>query len=121
MTTGAILIEWGASIPGREMKAIEVFGMALEQSEKDLKAGHIHGHKEYFTVVGSRGGFQIIDGELDSLLAVVGDEDHRRLFDQCRNIVEDFSVSVYEGGSDATVQEGVTRYVDGMRELGLTT
>lgn len=121
MPTGAILIKWGATVPGREMKALEVFGRALEISEKDLKAGRIHGHKEYFARVGETGGFQIIEGELSSLFALLDDEEHKKLLVACGTITQDFSVTVYEGGSDASTQESVQRYVGQLQELGFAS
>lgn len=121
MTTGAIVFRWGASVPGREQKGLEVFGKALEQSEKDLKAGRIHSHKEYFNLIGEDGGFQVIEGEIDSLLALLADDDHQKLIAQATTIAQDFTVTVCQGGSDAAVQEGMTRYVQALQEVGWMT
>lgn len=121
MTTGAIVFRWGANIPGREQKALEIFGKSLEQSEKDLKEGRIQGHKEYFNLIGEDGGFQIVEGEIESLMALLADEDHQKLIAQATTIVEDFTVTLCQGGSDAAVQDGMTRYVQALQEAGWMT
>lgn len=121
MTTGAIVFSWGASVPGREQKGLEVFGKALEQSEKDLKAGRIHSHKEYFNLIGKDGGFQVVEGEIDSLLALLADDDHQKLIAQATTIAQDFTVTVCQGGSDAAVGEGMARYVSALQEVGWMT
>ena len=42
---GAIVIRWGASVPGREGKSLEVFGQAIERFEGLTKTGRVHGHR----------------------------------------------------------------------------
>jgi hypothetical protein len=118
MATGAIIFRWGANIPGREQKGLEVFGRSLQQSEEDLKEGRIHSHKEYFNVVGEPGGCQIIEGEMESLMAMLADPDHQKLMSHAQSIVEDFTVTLCQGGSEASIQDGMGRYVEAMQEMG---
>ena len=58
---GAVVIRWGASVPGREAKGLEVFGNAVMRFEEYLKAGRIHSHREFFSLTGQDGGFMIVE------------------------------------------------------------
>lgn len=118
MTTGAIVVRWGQNVPGREAKGLEVFGNALALCERYAKEGRIHGHKEYFNVTGTDGGFQVIDGELDQLAQIVVDDEFRRVCAEASAVVTDFDVELCQGGTDASVQDGTTRYVAAMQALG---
>src|SRR4029079_2171427 len=55
--TGAVLVRWGANIPGRERKGLEVFGRAIARFEQLAKQGRIHSHSEYIALTGEVGGF----------------------------------------------------------------
>src|SRR4051812_32504522 len=57
---GAIVVRWGASVPGREAKGLEVFANGVAQFEGHLKSGRIHSHKEFLSVTGHDGGFMIV-------------------------------------------------------------
>jgi len=119
--TGAIVITWGHSVPGREAKALEAFGKALEYYEALAKQGRIHGHKEYFTVVGDvgrSGGFMVVDGQLEELLKIQGEPESIRLQMEASAIVEGFTVRVCAGGSDRSVQEVMTTWMEVQQEYG---
>ena len=115
---GAVVIRWGASVPGREAKGLEVFGNAVARFEGFLKDGRIHSHKEFFAVTGSDGGFMIVEGELSELLAIAAEEDTLRLNAQAAAIVQDFQVEVYGGGTDQAVQGFMGLYTNGIQEIG---
>ena len=115
---GAIVVRWGASIPGREAKGLEVFANAVAHFEGLLKAGRIHSHKEFFSVTGGDGGFMIVEGELSELLSIAAEEDTLRLNAQAAAIIQDFENQVYGGGTDQAVQGLMGLYVNGMQEIG---
>lgn len=115
---GAIVIRWGASVPGREAKGLEVFGNAVARFEGLLKEGRIHSHKEFFSVTGGDGGFMLVEGELPELLAISAEEDTLRLNAQAAAIVQDFAIDVYGGGTDQAVQGLMGLYVNGLQEIG---
>ena len=115
---GAVVIRWGASVPGREAKGLEVFGNAVARFEEFLKEGRIHSHKEFFSVTGGDGGFMIAEGELSELLAITADEDTLRLNAQAAAIVQDFETQVYGGGTDQAVQSLMGLYTNGIQEIG---
>lgn len=121
MPTGATVITWGGPIPGREMKALEVFGKALAFMDELAKEGRIHGHKEYFAVTGpSPSGFMIIEGDVEELLRLEANEDNLKLRAAASQIVQNFSAQVYSGGSEAAINEGVTNVLGVYAELGIT-
>lgn len=116
--TGATVVTWGAGVPGREAKGLEVFGKALTHFEGLAKQGRIHAHKEYFALSGRAGGFMIIEGEVDELARILTEEETVRLNAEAQTIVQDFAINLYEGGSDQTVGESVTRYTQSLQNLG---
>ncbi len=118
MSTGAITVNWGAPVRGREAASLSVFGQSLEYLETLTKEGRIHGHKEYFSVTGKSGGFQLIEGELDELFKVLRGDEMRAILVRASAIVEDFEIEIFEGGDDASVQEGMTVWVNNLQELG---
>jgi hypothetical protein len=115
---GAIVIRWGATIPGREAKSLEVFGNAVARFEGFLKAGRIHSHKEFFSITGGDGGFMIVEGDLPELLAITAEEDTLRMNSQAAAIVQDFETQVYGGGTDQAIQGLVGVYINGLQEIG---
>jgi hypothetical protein len=116
--TGAIVIRWGAIVPGREAKAFEVFGGALQRFEELQKAGRIFGHREYFALTGEDGGIAIGEGELNELLAIVAEEETIRLNAKSAAIVQDFSVTVMGGGTDQAIQDLLTTSTGALAEIG---
>jgi hypothetical protein len=115
---GAVLIRWGASIPGREPPSLEVFGKTVAYFENLSKAGRIHGHREYFAVTGPDGGFMMLDGELDELMKILAEPGTRKLTAQAGAIVTDIEIQAYAGGSDQAIQELTGEYEASMKDLG---
>jgi hypothetical protein len=115
---GSVLIRWGSPAPGREAKALEVFGKAVARFEQHTKEGRVHGHPEYFSLTGPQNGFMIIDGEVDELMKILAEEETIQLNGQAAAIVSDYGVETYAGGDDHTVQRLMTNYTGSMQELG---
>ena len=119
--TGAVMISWGAGVPGREAKGLEVFGKALAHYDDLAKQGRIHGHREYFALtgnVGERGGFMVIDGELDELLKIQIEPDTIKLLTEADAIVSNFTVTICAGGTESAVQEQVGMFTEALSGLG---
>jgi hypothetical protein len=115
---GAVVIRWGASIPGREAKGLEVFGGAVTRFEGLTKQGRVHAHREYFSLTGRDGGFMLIEGELRELLTIVAEPETLALNAQAAAIVQDFEVQVYAGGNDQAVQELMGTYTTSIKQIG---
>jgi hypothetical protein len=118
---GAVVASWGNSVRGREAKSLEVFGKALAHFEALAKQGRIHAHKEYIALTGNASrlaGFQIVEGELEELQKILVEDEFRTLQIQASEICENFTVTLYAGGSDRTVQQEITRYVETVTDLG---
>lgn len=118
MTTGAVVVSWGAVIAGREAKALEVFGKSIERFEQLSKQGRIHAHKEYISLTGRIGGFTIIEGELEELQKILIEPETLTLNSQAEAIVHDFRQNLYAGGTDQAVQEVMGTYMTATAELG---
>ncbi|HEX9775691.1 MAG TPA: hypothetical protein VGB83_08950 [Actinomycetota bacterium] len=119
MTTGACVIGWRAGIPGREARGLETFGKAVQRFEDLAKTGRIHAHKEYFATTGRTGGFMLIEGDLAELHALMEEPEQRKLIVEGAQIVQDFSVKYYAGGTDKAVQERMADYAEVLQGLGV--
>jgi hypothetical protein len=115
---GATVIRWGAGVPGREAKGLEVFGKAIEYFEGLSKKGVIQGHREYISLTGQAGGFMLIEGEAKELLALLTTPEVLALNVQAEAIVQDFSIQVFGGGTDQAIQELIGSYTGAVSELG---
>lgn len=115
---GAIVIRWGASIPGREAKSLDVFGAAVERFEGMTKEGRIHAHREYFCITGRDGGFMLVEGRLEELMKIAAEPETLALNLKAAAIVEDFEVQIYGGGNDQSVQELMGTFTTSLGELG---
>jgi hypothetical protein len=116
--TGAIVIRWAATVAGREAKGLEVLTNAVGHFDELQKEGRIHGHREYFSLTGSEGGFMIVEGEVAALLAIIAEDQTVKLNAKAAAVVKDFHIQVYGGGSDQAVQGMVGSYVSGLQDLG---
>ena len=116
--TGAVLVRWGANIPGREMKGLEVFGKAIERFEQLAKQGRIHAHTEYISLTGDVGGFMLVQGEVEELQKIMLEPENLAMTTEASMIVSDFSQNLYGGGSDKSVQELIGTYMTGLQTLG---
>ena len=118
MTTGAVVIRWGANVPGREAKGLEVFSSAIERFEGYAKTGRIHGHREYIALTGRAGGFMIVEGEVAELQKILVEPETLALNSKAEAIVTDFEINLYAGGTDKAVQELMTTYMGALSEIG---
>ncbi|HWC33372.1 MAG TPA: hypothetical protein VG650_00970 [Mycobacteriales bacterium] len=116
--TGALVIRWGASVPGREAKGLEVFGKAIETFEGLAKKGRVHGHREYIALTGRAGGFMMADGDVAELQKILVSPEILKLNTQAEAIVSDFEITMYGGGTDQSVQELIGTYTGGLSDLG---
>ena len=115
---GAIMIRWGASIPGREALGLDVFGKAIAHFEGMAKSGRVHGHHEYLSVTGDTGGFMMVEGDLDEMMKILAEEDTLKLNNQASAIVSDFAIQAYAGGTDNAVQQLIGDYTTSLQEIG---
>ncbi len=115
---GATVIRWGASVPGREAKGLEVFGEAIGYFEGLSKQGRIQGHREFISLTGKAGGFMLIEGEATELLKIVAEPEVLALNTRASAIVQDFDIQVFGGGTDQAIQELVGSYSGALSELG---
>lgn len=115
---GATVIRWGAGIPGRETKGLEVFGTAIEYFEGLSKEGRIQGHREYFALTGKDGGFMLVEGDTSELLKIVAEPEILTLNAKAAAVVQDFEIQVLAGGTDQAVQELIGSYTAATSELG---
>lgn len=116
---GAIVIRWGASIPGREASGLDVFGKAISHFEGLAKSGRVHSHHEYLSVTGDTGGFMMVEGDLDELMKILAEDETLKLNNQAAAIVMDFEIEAYAGGTDHAIQQLIGDYTASLQEIGL--
>lgn len=118
---GAVVISWGTPVRGREAKSLEVFGKAIAHFDALAKAGRIHGHQEFQARTGRAGGFMLVTGELDELAAIQATDEVLDLTTAGATICDDFTVTLYEGGTEQAITESVGRYMKTLTDLGYLT
>ena len=117
--TGAIFFSWGAPVRGREAQGLAVFGEALQYYEELAKEGRIIGHREYF-FADREGGCLVIEGLLPELYQLIQENRFIKLQMKAQSIMQDLTMEVATGGTDQTVNEGMTLYTETLAELGIT-
>ena len=115
---GATIIRWGAGVPGREAKGLEVFANAIGYFEGLSKQGRIHGHREYISLTGGSGGTMVIEGDTTELLKIATEPATLALNAQAAAIVNDFEIQVYGGGNDQAIQELIGTYNGALHDVG---
>jgi hypothetical protein len=115
---GAIVFRWSASIPGREAKGLDVFGQAVARFEGLAKSGRIHAHREFIALTGPEGGFMLVEGKVSELQAILAEPETIALNSKAGAIVQDFTISLYGGGDDGSIQELMGSYATSLGELG---
>jgi len=107
MADRVLVISWGAPIPGREERGLEVFNEAIGQYGRFQQEGRI----ESFNVVllapnAGMNGFIEVEGSVDQLNAVKEDDDYRRVLTDAALVCHD--LRVVEGAT----KEGIARMVE---------
>jgi hypothetical protein len=115
---GALLITWGAVVRGREAKALEVFQGVQAYWDEQAKEGKIHDHRSYFNLVGKSGGMTVVNGELDSLLALQGSTELRKHLFEAQLIIDDLESGIYVGGDEQSIMQIVGESVGVEQEFG---
>ena len=118
---GALIVSWGANVPGREAKGLEVFSKALAHFDALAKSGRIHGHKEYIALTGNvdkLAGVMVIEGPVDELLKLQTEEDTRTLLIEAASIAKDFTATITAGGDEQTLTHEITLFTKTQQSLG---
>lgn len=117
MAKGAVVISWGANVPGREATGLQVFGSALEMAQRYAKDGRIDSHKEFFSRA-RPGGFQLLEGDVTTLHDILEEDEFRTLVIKTQAIVQDLRIELYLGGVDDTTAQAIGMYTNAIGELG---
>lgn len=118
---GALIVTWGANVPGREAKGLEVFGKALAHFDELAKKGRIHGHKEYLALTGNveqLAGVMVIEGPLEELLKIQTEDETRALLIEGGTIARNFTATVASGGDEQTLTKEITLFTKTQQSLG---
>jgi hypothetical protein len=118
---GAVVISWGTPVRGREAKSLEVFGKAIAHFDALAKSGRIHGHQEFQARTGRAGGFMLLTGDIEELQQIQNTEEVIDLTQAGATICDDFRITLYEGGTEQSITESMTRYMKNLTELGYLT
>jgi hypothetical protein len=94
MTDAALFIGWGATAPGRERKAVELFTESLRFLAGLVQKGRIASVEPFFLEPhgGDLEGFFLVRGELDELNRIRIEEDFQRLAVKAQVVTANFGV-----------------------------
>lgn len=117
---GALMLSFGAVVPGRERLAVEVFVEVGRHLGRLMDGGVLASFRPYFFadgVLGDISGFFLLEGRRDKLDALRRDEAFVRLVLRAGGAVSNVRVSTLLAGSDAG--RLVNLYREVRQELGL--
>ena len=94
MAEAALFIRWGATAPGRERKAVELFGESLRFLTSLVTKGRVASVEPFFLQPhgGNVEGFFIMRGDRDELNKIRGEDDFQRYSVRAQAVVQNFGV-----------------------------
>ena len=119
MANAALVIEWGMTKDGRELKAVEVF-MSHMQWWTELKTGgKIENFSSYGLTTGNmtaRSGLVVIEGSTEQIDDLRHSEDFRVNLNRVINVVNNVNAQVAETGE--AMMSRMQRFGKTVKELG---
>ncbi|MDQ1404352.1 MAG: hypothetical protein QOG03_2668 [Actinomycetota bacterium] len=116
---GAIIVSWAGVTRGREGKAFEVFGKAVQYYGELEKEGVLTGTHVYFNSTGGNRGQIILNGSMGTLHNLLLDAKFSRLQQEASLIADDLQVNSAIGGSFDSISEGMAANLSVLQEHGL--
>ncbi|NLT07435.1 MAG: hypothetical protein GXY03_14160 [Solirubrobacterales bacterium] len=103
MSNAGLFIEWGATVTGRESKALEVFGEAMNLYEHYERDGEIDSYEVVLLSPHGNGlsGYALLRGSAEQCASVRGRDDFQRVLARAGLVVDHLGVV------DATLGEGI--------------
>jgi hypothetical protein len=94
MADSALFIRWGATAPGRERKAVELFGESLRFLTKLVEQGRVASVEPFFIEPhgGDLEGFFLVRGDRQELNKIRGEDDFQRMAVRAQAVVQRFGV-----------------------------
>jgi hypothetical protein len=94
MADAALFIGWGNAIAGREQKALQVFGEAIQYDERLQQQGEIESFEAFLLEPhgGDLSGFLLIRGDAEKLSRLRVDPEFVRLNGRAQLVVQNFGV-----------------------------
>lgn len=115
-----VFIRYGKALPGREEKAIELFGEVVGYCESKLATGEITFFEPFLFVTGDaeeETGFILVKGPSDKIYSLFDEDDYRKLVAKAHLLVEHFKWDLITYG-EAVFTE-MERFNETLVELGL--
>ncbi len=94
MADAALFIGWGATAPGRERRAVELFTESLRFLSTLVQEGRLASVEPFFLEPhgGDLEGFFVVRGELEELNRIRGSDDFQRLAVRAQVVLANFGV-----------------------------
>jgi hypothetical protein len=106
----AIVTTWGASVPGREAKSLELFMEFTSFIGKQAAEGKCQPAEPFFAADGSSG-FAIVRGRSDTLQEIFDSEENQRLVVKSQAYVQDLKSRVFYTG-EKEIMEATQRFAE---------
>jgi len=113
----ALVMRWGARIPGREAKAEEVFGTAVSYFGELVGEKKILSFEPFIFKTGETTGFFVFKGTQEQIDALPTYEKFRDLFSKAAYVVEGLRIDYAYSAEE--IPEMMTRAAKVRAELGL--
>ncbi len=117
MATSAIFVGWGGVVRGRERKAMQVFGEAVELWTSLQAQGRIESFEPVFLEPhgGDLAGFFLLRGDPGRLAALRQDDAFLRVISRANLIVE--GLGVVGANTGAAIEDQMARFAAATEEL----
>ena len=112
----AIISTWGATVPGREAKSLEVFMELTQTLSKWAAEGKASPPEVFFNADGSEG-MAIVKGKSDVLLQLWESDENQKLLAKGNMIVQNLKSHLWFTG-DEEIQRGTQVFAEAGNELG---
>ncbi|TMK86506.1 MAG: hypothetical protein E6G40_09635 [Actinobacteria bacterium] len=114
----ALFICWGATAPGRERRAVELFGETLRFLTRLVQDGRVASVEPFFLQPhgGDLEGFFIMRGDRDELSKIRGEDDFQRYSVRAQAVVQNFGV--IEAITGEQLNKHMMWFTEAAREVG---
>jgi hypothetical protein len=117
--TGAIVVTWGAAVPGRERQMLSTLSEALAYTERLQEQGRIDEVLLFVAKTGPNRDTLMLRGDLETLASLLADAEFEGILQDGMLVVQDLDVALWAGGTPNSVAEGLGVHADKLRSHGL--
>ena len=114
----ALIATWSHPVPGREAAALKTFQQSQEFWKRMASEGKCS-ETQVWMMADASSGMSIVEGDAESLTAIVESDDYEKINDEANLCVQDFKRSLYHGGASDEVGHIMRNWQAAAHEVGI--